>query len=99
MKGTQLANMSTSYEDVQKNINGVEATVRRMVEEIPEKEARRDDLQKKLDATQKIADQKAKLQRLKGEQGWALVIEKEQVCVGSRSGLISVPRRLSGRGR
>jgi chromosome segregation ATPase len=81
MRGTQLDSMELSYSEAQKNIIGVENTVKRMQEEMPEKKAKVDELHKKLAATQKIAVQKARLQKLRGEQGWALVIEKESVSL------------------
>lgn len=71
--------MSSSYEEVGKNIRGIESTIERMEADIPEKKHKLKELQKKVEATKQIAEQKAKQLELHGEHGWALVIEKEKV--------------------
>lgn len=80
MVGTQLSDMTEMYNDAAKSISGIELIVKRMEEGLPEKKARLKELVKKVEATKKIADQRKKLKALQGEQGWALVIEKEKVC-------------------
>ena len=54
--------------------------VQLMKRDIPEKRAKVVELQKRVNASTKIEEQKRKLALLKHEKGWALVIGKERVC-------------------
>ena len=81
LKGTALQSLSQDYENLKHQQESIAISTAKQREAIPAMEESLERLRRKREASQMVLKLKEKRARLKHQQAWAFVTEKEIVCI------------------